>query len=1355
MKKSIAAVLICFFLWGIIGQTFVKPLPVYAQEEARAKVVGTVGDGLRYYVVFDYKGKTYRSDEMGEAFNINMWNLLDEDDRRTVAQNYAFAPGWRADQFGQAGSAALADWGNEVTGWKAAGEEWEAAMAAKNYSELAAFFGGSSDNLPVGEKTLSQIEGELNALIPEIQDTAEYRDTMKLVEEIKQEYAAGQAVYEKLADIKAKQIGNAFRAGSKLLIKDIIIDNVMVPVITSGSSSVVADGLNFLKDRAADLYDELAEEPEISEVLSIMQEMLDILEQTANALKSSIESKLNDLPGKLEKLQEDNDEILDEENEDITEKNDATNAATEAVFSWSEEAENYEIATVDEDEEETFESNKALVEEEADNIKNAFAGILNEILSRKHDLYWDFLEFDDGSSLTNHPDYEAKVQKNNFSVSSVITGSTYPYIVVDISERIDPGSLFFGDTSYNEAKALIDTEGPERISDLEDGIELLEEYIEAVEGFITDAAIGTGLDSVAEKINGLESLYAHYVNASLQNYVLGELTFAEIRSSLHSMLGNEIFGDDYKLLAFAERQKNRFELNIDNFQNEASYLEAGLRSAAAGGSGGDGYDTLLANLQNSAAFMVGAYNSLNDLHENSSYITYVTSYGQTMPAVDMEYINGLIAAESTETEKEARRQNILAALRSLKEKELEYLHKFDMGLLHCQFDAGQLDRLLAELGLSGSEAAKTLANLEELLGKEIKDSSMYLQQGDYSNLVNQLYLGHKKPQTAGISRALERLVGTSDYYYNAMIISDEIELNSNSLRTMSEEDFSSAYTNYMTKLQESRAASYPLDATQLAKADDQYYRGYMLLLSIKSERDQGSQGSTEILVSSIIPIIKDGGWNAESIGIGVGESWQLSVILLPSNATNQQVLWSSDNENVLTVNADGWIYGVGNGTAAITITSADGNATATSYVRVGTGESGGQEPELPGDTGSGGSGDGSSDTDSSGSSSPAQTPPLTVAGEVQINHTVSGETVSLELPATKLAEIIEKASDKEVVFDLSAMDGITSAELQKEAITDIQKAGLDVALKLPEGTITLNEKTVSSIAEQATGANIKIEFKQASPDSLTSEQKEVVKNGDIVLDINIFSDTKKITNFNGILSVETPYSGPQPVAVWYLNDKGELEKLACTFSNGIVSFELDHLSHYVLGQDKDRTGWVNPFIDVKKTDWFYNAVHYAFERGIMKGTSSSAFSPHDAATRGMIATILHCLEDTPGASTANFFGDVKAGQYYADAVSWAAENKIVSGYSNNKFGPNDPITREQMAVILANYARFKGYDVSTGADLSGFDDADSVSGWALSAMIWTNTEGIIQGDGSKLTPKANAERCQVAAIFQRFIEKYK
>ena len=112
---------------------------------------------------------------------------------------------------------------------------------------------------------------------------------------------------------------------------------------------------------------------------------------------------------------------------------------------------------------------------------------------------------------------------------------------------------------------------------------------------------------------------------------------------------------------------------------------------------------------------------------------------------------------------------------------------------------------------------------------------------------------------------------------------------------------------------------------------------------------------------------------------------------------------------MLTVNADGWIYGVDNGTAAITITSADGNATATSYVRVGTGESGGQEPELPGDTGSGGS-------------SPAQTPPLTVAGEVQINHTVSGETVSLELPATKLAEIIEKASDKEVVFDLSAMD---------------------------------------------------------------------------------------------------------------------------------------------------------------------------------------------------------------------------------------------------------------------------------------------------------------------------------------------
>jgi len=181
---------------------------------------------------------------------------------------------------------------------------------------------------------------------------------------------------------------------------------------------------------------------------------------------------------------------------------------------------------------------------------------------------------------------------------------------------------------------------------------------------------------------------------------------------------------------------------------------------------------------------------------------------------------------------------------------------------------------------------------------------------------------------------------------------------------------------------------------------------------------------------------------------------------------------------------------------------------------------------------------------------------------------------------------------------------------------------------------------------------------------------------------------------------------------------------------------------------------VNPFTDVKTGDWFYAAVQYVRENGLMNGTSSTLFSPHANTTRGMVVTILYRMAGSPAVTAANPFDDVAAGQYYTNAVIWASENKIVTGYGNGKFGPNNAITREQMAVILMNYAKLKGYDVSARAGLSGFGDVASVSGWAQDALSWANAKGFIQGSSNKLTPGGNAERCQVAAILQRFIEMY-
>ena len=175
------------------------------------------------------------------------------------------------------------------------------------------------------------------------------------------------------------------------------------------------------------------------------------------------------------------------------------------------------------------------------------------------------------------------------------------------------------------------------------------------------------------------------------------------------------------------------------------------------------------------------------------------------------------------------------------------------------------------------------------------------------------------------------------------------------------------------------------------------------------------------------------------------------------------------------------------------------------------------------------------------------------------------------------------------------------------------------------------------------------------------------------------------------------------------------------------------------------------FSDVKTSAWYHEDVQYVSENGLMKGTGENLFSPDATTTRGMIVTILYRLEGEPSPTGACPFQDVASGKYYEKAITWAAENGIVSGFSADTFGPDQNITREQMAAILYRYATYKKYDVSAAGDLSKFPDADKVSSYAVDAMKWANAAGIINGsDDGNLYPAGNATRAQVAAILTRF-----
>ena len=180
-----------------------------------------------------------------------------------------------------------------------------------------------------------------------------------------------------------------------------------------------------------------------------------------------------------------------------------------------------------------------------------------------------------------------------------------------------------------------------------------------------------------------------------------------------------------------------------------------------------------------------------------------------------------------------------------------------------------------------------------------------------------------------------------------------------------------------------------------------------------------------------------------------------------------------------------------------------------------------------------------------------------------------------------------------------------------------------------------------------------------------------------------------------------------------------------------------------------------PFTDVPVDSWFYTAVEYTYKKGIILGTSDTTFNPNTKLTRGMLVTILHRMEGKPTVNVENKFKDVYKSQYYYDAVKWAASKGIVHGYDNGNFGPDNTITRQDLAVILRNYAQYKGKNINVTADLTTFKDGNIVSDYAKTAMQWAVGKGVITGNSetNTLTPHATSTRAEAASMLYKYCTK--
>ena len=179
-----------------------------------------------------------------------------------------------------------------------------------------------------------------------------------------------------------------------------------------------------------------------------------------------------------------------------------------------------------------------------------------------------------------------------------------------------------------------------------------------------------------------------------------------------------------------------------------------------------------------------------------------------------------------------------------------------------------------------------------------------------------------------------------------------------------------------------------------------------------------------------------------------------------------------------------------------------------------------------------------------------------------------------------------------------------------------------------------------------------------------------------------------------------------------------------------------------------------PFADVPSGSWYYDDIAYVYDAGLMTGLTATAFGPNLSTTRGMIVTILWRMENEPAAKHGCPFADVRRGSYYEQAIAWASENGIVTGFDSSTFAPDRAITREQLAAILFRFAAYRGMDaVTLRENLSSFQDQAAISAYAVSALNWAVGEGLMQGTGDKLEPTGNATRAQVAAMLRRFMQR--
>ncbi len=382
-----------------------------------------------------------------------------------------------------------------------------------------------------------------------------------------------------------------------------------------------------------------------------------------------------------------------------------------------------------------------------------------------------------------------------------------------------------------------------------------------------------------------------------------------------------------------------------------------------------------------------------------------------------------------------------------------------------------------------------------------------------------------------------------------------------------------------------------------------------------------------------------------------------------------------------------------------------------------------------------------------GSNAQVRLLPVTGSSAATTQAYVQGDTATVFLTSRQLRAATGAQSGVAVTVDATdpAVGTVVLAGRSIANACDAGAAALQV--KFRSGTVTLDARALAAL-----DLHKDVAVSLASGASLNAAQQRALGSqaaAATLANASVLVDGAAASCPAGSVRAAVAVNAADDLTAWSLADDGSISAVGGTYDAGQQTYAFDVVNGVTAIARF-------PFTDVVAGTWYYGAAAYAYNNGLFAGMTPTTFAPNATMTRAMLVSVLWRLAGAPAPKAPNTFVDVPDGAWYTDAVTWAAENGVVSGIGGSRFDPSGFVTREQTAEILYNYAHSKGYDVSARADLTAFPDAASVSGWAEEALSWANAAGLINGtvrDGQTiLDPQGSASRAQVAMILMNYVE---